>query len=263
MTGLVDSHCHLNFEKFKADYRAVIERSSASGMRLVVPGSQLKTSQRAFQIAQEYEAVFAAVGLHPIHVDDEAYDRGAYELLARSNRVVAIGEIGLDRFRLPPGEAGDQAFNRQIELFEKQLELAEALDKPVIMHCRAAYEEQISLLEKRGLRVGSVIHSFQGMPTILTRFLGLGCFVGFTGVITFKNAKPDQIEAVSLCPLDRMLIETDAPYLAPEPHRGQRNEPVYVEFVARKVAELKNLEYEEVVRATAENAERLFKLPKA
>ncbi len=260
MSGLVDSHCHLNFEKFKADYRAVIKRCSDLGMRLVVPGSQHQTSQRAFQIAQEYETVFAAVGLHPTHVDDEAYDRGAYELLARSTKVVAIGEIGLDRFRLPQGQAGDQVFSRQIDLFEKQLALAEALDKPVIMHCRAAYEEQTAYLEKRGLTIGSVIHCFQSTPSILKRYLELGCYVGFTGVITFKNAESDLIEAVRLCPIERLLVETDSPYLAPEPHRGQRNEPAYVEFVARKVAEIKKLEYEEVVKATKENAERLFNL---
>lgn len=257
---LVDSHCHPQSEKFSADFREVITRSLAAGMKLVVPSFQFKTSQQAVALAHEYEGLYAAVGLHPIHVNDEYFDRPAYEQLARDSKVVAIGETGLDRYRIiaETAEQEDAIFNKQKEVFNQHFELAEALNKTVIMHCREAYDELLELLEARTIRLPLVIHCFIGNSDQAKRFLMLNCFIGFTGVITFKNCAPELLTIVREAPLNRILIETDSPYLAPDPHRGGRNEPLYVEFVARKIAELKGLSYEEVVEATGINARSAF-----
>ncbi len=259
---LTDSHCHLQFERFAEDADAILQRSLEAGMMLVLPSSQLETSRSAVAIANRYERVYAGVGLHPIHVDDEAFDLEAYEALARDSKTVGIGETGLDRYRIKAEtpEAKAAAFERQKALFRAQLALAEKVNKTVIMHCRDAYDEQLAVIESRGLRVPSIIHCFLGNRTQARRFLDFGCFVGFTGIITFANCAPELREVVKMVPLDRILLETDAPYLAPEPHRGKRNEPLYVEFVARQIAELKGVSYEEVVESTAVNTKNAFRI---
>lgn len=259
---LVDSHCHLQFERFSADAEAVIQRSLDAGMSLVMPSSQLATSQAAVALANKHDRVYAAVGLHPIHVQDEAFDPSAYEALANNRKVVGIGETGLDRYRIiAETEAEEVAiFEQQKAVLLQHLDLAEVVGKTAILHCREAYDDLLALLEQRGLRVQPVIHCFMGDRAQARRFLALGSYVGFTGVITFDNCAPELLEAVREVPLDRMLIETDAPYLAPVPHRGKRNEPLYVEFVARKIAEVKNVPYEKVVEATAENARKVFQV---
>ncbi|MFH0853109.1 MAG: TatD family hydrolase [bacterium] len=262
MPGLVDSHCHLNYKKYNDDYREVISRSLEQGMKIVIPSSQLATSQRAVEIAKEFNDVYAAVALHPIHIVDEEFDDLEYLKLAKQPEVVGIGETGLDKFRIYAVSEGEEEaiFAKQIKVFKQHLEVAEAVNKPVIMHCREAYQEQLEVIMARGLKVKSVIHCFIGNREQVGGFLDFGSYVGFTGIITFKNVEPELLDVVKETPLDKILIETDSPYLAPVPHRGQRNEPLYVEFVARKIAEVKGISYEEVVEATRENAIQLFGL---
>jgi len=262
MSGLVDSHCHLNFEKYDDDYREVISRSLEKGMKIIMPSSQLATSRRAVAIAKDYQDVFAAVALHPIHVVDEEFDDVEYIKLAKQAEVVAIGETGLDKYRIyAVTQAEEEAvFAKQKKVFQQHLDIAEVVNKPVIMHCREAYKEQLKVISKRGLKVSSVIHCFIGNREQVRGFLEFGSYVGFTGIITFNNVESELLEVVKEVPLDKILLETDSPYLTPVPHRGQRNEPLYVEFVARKIAEVKGISYEEVVEATRQNAIKLFNI---
>jgi TatD DNase family protein len=259
---LVDSHCHLQFERFEADASEVIQRSLDVGMTLIVPSSQLDTSRKAVELAKQYDRIYAGVGLHPIHVVDEEFDYSAYEALARDPKVVGIGETGLDRYRIvgDTPELKAEVFEKQKAVFQQQLDLAESVNKTAIMHCREAYDDMLALLEPRGFRTPSLIHCFLGNRVQVRRFLALGSYVGFTGIITFENCESELHEVVREVPLDRILLETDSPYLSPVPNRGKRNEPLYVEFIARKIAELKGLSYEEVVGATAANAKKVFRI---
>ncbi len=275
---LVDTHTHVNFSAFKDDSDEVIKRCLDKDIWLINVGSQSSTSQRAVQIAERYEkGVYAAVGLHPIHlyemdVDEdedisfhskaEAFDIDLYRKLASSDKVVAIGEMGIDYFHLPQGEDPVEVKRRQRETFLQGIELAQDLGKPIIVHTRPtkgtfdAYDDEINILRQAGYFHG-VIHSFLGTFEQAQEFLQMGFYLSFNGIVTFKNAQTVQ-EVAQKVPLERMLLETDAPYLTPVPYRGKRNEPSYVEYVARKIAELKNISLEEVAEVTTNNARRLF-----
>ncbi|USN53213.1 MAG: TatD family hydrolase [Candidatus Nomurabacteria bacterium] len=260
MPRLFDTHCHLQFEKFDEDHDAVIARCFEAGMKMVMPSSQLDTSQKAVAFATKYPDIYAGVGLHPIHVVDEELDEAEYLRLAQDEHTVGVGEIGLDKYRIwaETPEEEEQIFIKQKKVFLQQLAIAEQAKKTVIMHCRDAYDQLLDVIEERGIQGRHLIHCFMGNRAQAKRFMAFGSYMGFTGVITFKNATPELLEVVKEVPLDRILLETDAPYLTPVPHRGKRNEPLYVEFVARKIAELKGLRYEEVVEATWENAHTVF-----
>ncbi|OGY46119.1 MAG: hypothetical protein A3A24_01045 [Candidatus Buchananbacteria bacterium RIFCSPLOWO2_01_FULL_46_12] len=268
---LVDSHCHLNFSDFAEVWQSIIADCQQKNIWLINVGSQLQTSQRAVEIAEQYpQGVYASVALHPIHVlgsesypEDFILDR--YEsLIKKSKKVVAVGETGIDFFH------SDKILEKQKEVFISHLNLALRFNLPVIVHGRNsqdgtknAYEEILKILRQvqtnTGGQLRGVIHCYGGNLEQAHQFLDVGFYVGFTGIVTFKNAKDLQAVAQTL-PLDRILIETDAPYLAPEPYRGQRNYPQYVELVAKKIAELKQIDYNKVVEQTAQNAIQLFKL---
>jgi TatD DNase family protein len=272
---LFDTHAHLNFEAFENDWKEAAQRAFDAGIQIINVGSNLKTSKRAVEIAQEFpEGVYAAVGLHPIHVLDEEVDIEEYKKLAAHPKVVAIGEIGLDYFRMPasirPEQAGPLAKGRQIkspeeiknlqkEVLLKFLKLGIEEKLPVIVHCREAHADMIEFLENFDKPAGpdarGVMHCFSGSWEEARRYLNLGFLISFTGVITFAHYEG---EALAKVPLNKIMVETDCPYLTPEPHRGKRNEPAYVEFVAREVARVKNETYEEVARVTTENARLLF-----
>ena len=277
---MVDTHCHLNFRAFKDDLEACLGRASEAGVNYIInPGSQYDTSQRAVELAQKYDNLYAAVGLHPIHlfameVDEgedhfatraEVFDYAKYSELAKTDsKVVAIGECGLDYFHLPPDKTVAEVKTAQIELFKQQIKLATDLNLPMIFHCREAYEDLLEVLQaeiKQGqLLKGGVVHCFLGNQEQAQAFLDLGFLLSFTGIITFKNVKPELIEVIKQTPLDKIMIETDAPYLAPQLYRGQRNEPAYVVEVAKKIAELKGLSLDEVDKITTKNALDLFKM---
>ncbi|MCY3834341.1 MAG: TatD family hydrolase [Chloroflexi bacterium] len=260
---LVDTHCHLYFHRYDADRDEVLRRARGAGVnRVIVPAIDLESCRQALELATSFDGVFAAVGIHPnssAEFDDSVLD--ALRRFAGASKVVALGEIGLDYY----WEKSPQA--QQWRAFESQLELAIELELPVIIHNRDASADLMKILadwapgapaKLRG-RLG-VLHSFSAALDIAERALALGLYLGFTGPITFKNA--EELRSVARrVPVDRLLIETDAPFLAPQPRRGKRNEPAYVRYINDKVAELHGVSAEEMARQTTRNAERLFALP--
>lgn len=263
---LFDSHCHLNFDAFAGEWRAVIADCQAQDVWLMNVGAQLETSQQAVAITSEYQrGVYASVGLHPIHVEGgafhpEPFDSDQYRtLIASSPLVAAIGETGIDFFH----DAGN--FTKQRAVFIEHINLAKELGKALIVHSRNsrdgsrnAYQEILTILKKEQPPRG-VIHCFGGTRPEAEAFLALGFYVGFTGIVTFKNARP-LAGVVAALPLERIVIETDAPYLAPEPHRGEENTPQYVRFVAQKIADIKGLSFDPVANQTSQNAINLYNL---
>lgn len=290
---LVDSHCHVNFIAYKDDADQVITDFLRDNYALIVVGSQDSTSRRAVEYADKYErGVYAAVGLHPIDLIDEAEDtvvmdgqpytfknrqedfnQERYRQLAQSSdKVKAIGEVGLDYYyfdkfssdQLPGFKA------KQKEALIGFIELAENLDLPVIFHCRGektgqagAYQELLDLITdevNHGRNIRGVVHCFGGTMEQAQKFVELGLYIGITGIVTFKSKNEELQKIARELPLNKILIETDAPFLSPEPHRGARCLPQYVEFVARKIAELKGMSYEELAEATTQNAKNLFRI---
>ncbi len=251
---LIDSHCHLNHEQLRADSSEAVRRAVEAGVtHMVVVGYDLPSSDEAVELSDRFEAVYAAVGVHPHdarHYSSEAERR--LRELASHPRVVAIGEIGLDyHYDLSPVEA-------QAAAFQAQLELASEVGLPVIIHCREAYGDTLSVL-RDGLdrTLGGVMHCWAGTQAEADWALELGMYLGFGGVLTFKNAVETRSIAARV-PLSRILLETDAPYLAPVPHRGKRNEPAYTRLVGEKLAEVRGIDLTAVAAATAASARALF-----
>lgn len=251
---LVDTHCHLNHEQFAEDSDEVIARAKAAGVeRMIVVGFDLPSSEQALALADQYRELYAAVAVHP-H-DAKSYDQASEERLrelAQNPKAIAIGEIGLDyHYDFSPRDA-------QFAAFKAQLALAGQLRLPVIIHCREAYGDTLDILEQEMDRsISGVMHCWGGDIAEAERALGLGMYLGIGGTVTFKNAENVR-QAARLCPPNRLLLETDAPYLAPVPHRGKRNEPAFTALVAEKIAEIRNEDKELVTTATTKNAQRLF-----
>lgn len=257
MPTFVDTHCHLNHPDFEADLREVLRRAEGVGVtRVVCAAYDLQTSDLAVRLAEEHPAISAAVGIHPHDADTftPEIERHIRDLSAGRPKVVAIGEAGLDYYRsLSPRDAQRDAFRRHILM-------AHELGLPLIIHSRDAHEDVVKILEEVGMpERGAVMHCFPGDPEFARRSLDLGCFLGIAGPVTFKNGQAIQ-EVAGWMPLDRMLLETDAPYLAPHPYRGKRNEPGFVPVIAAKIAELRGISSDELAAATTANAERLFGL---
>ncbi len=249
-----DTHCHLNHPDLYAEREVLLYRARQSGVhRLIVIGYDLESSRRAVELADEYDALYAAIGIHP-H-DASACDESVLSTLrelARHPRVVAIGEIGLDFYRdLSPREVQDAAFRAQMQL-------AAELELPVVIHCRDAYEEVLQILADYPT-VRGVLHCFSGTVDHAQRGLELGYSLGIGGVITFKNATTLR-DLVRSMPRDRVLLETDAPYLAPHPYRGKRNEPAYLPLIAQQVAALWEISLDALSAQTERNVETLFSL---
>lgn len=276
-----DTHCHINCDAFAADADKVIKRALENETALVIVGTDYKSSKRALEYANKFEnGVWAAVGLHPQSlrpyqeeqnglmrdIPAERFSADMYEVLAKFPKTVAIGEIGLDY----AWRDGDDDFaNRKAEqkkaLWE-QLVLARRFDKPAIIHCRQAHDDLVPLLhdfrkEYKDLlpkdRPWGVIHCFSGDENLAWEYFNLGLIISFTGLITFSQRWDELIRKV---PADKIMIETDSPYMTPEPHRGKRNEPVLVKFVAARMAEIRGVTAEKIAELTTANAKRLFKL---
>ena len=241
--------------RFDDDRDGIMDELKSHGVGLLMNvGCDLPSSERSVALAERYPFVYAAVGSHPDdadHVDGRLLDR--YRALAGHEKVRAIGEIGLDY------HYEDVPRARQIIAFEQQLELAEALKLPVIVHERDAHGDAMDIV-RRHPDVRGVFHCFSGSKELALWLVERGWYISFTGVVTYKNARK-AVEAVQALPLDRILIETDSPYMAPEPYRGRRNDSRYVPLVAAKIAELKGISPEEVGSITTENAKRLFAIP--
>lgn len=249
-----DSHAHLDDVRFDGEREEILDSLKDNRVGLVLNvGCDLASSERSVALAERYAFVYAAVGSHPDdadHVDGALLDR--YRTLAAHPKVRAIGEIGLDY------HYEDVPRAQQIIAFEQQLELAEALKMPVIVHEREAHGDAMDIV-RRHPEVRGVFHCFSGSKEMALWLAERGWYIGFTGVLTFKNARR-AVEAAQALPLDRILIETDCPYMAPEPYRGRRNDSRYVPLVAKKLAELRGLTPEEAGRQTTENACRLFEI---
>lgn len=253
---LIDSHAHLEMPPFDRDRDAVIRRAKEAGVETIVTvGTTVKDCRKALEITCRYPGVYAVIGVHPHEV--KGIDGGTYDSLkgmAKQEKVVAYGEIGLDFFRnLSPRGI-------QLHRFREQLELAEELNLPVVIHDRDAHRETVDLLKGwKGVRRG-VIHCFSGDYAMAKQCIDLGFYISIPGTVTFeKNEKLRSI--VRDLPLESLLVETDCPYLTPNPFRGKRNEPAYVVHTARKVAEIKGRSFEEVAAATTANAKRIFNIP--
>ncbi|NOT09899.1 MAG: TatD family hydrolase [Gemmatimonadales bacterium] len=250
---LVDSHCHLGDPAFADDVEVVVHRAAASGVGwVVVVGESREAAGRALRLAREFPALVATAGVHP-HVASSWNEEAAgwmREALS-DERVVAAGEMGLDyHYEHSPREAQQRAF-------DAQLALAALAGKPAVIHAREADDDIAALLRNHPKTV-AILHSWSSGDALLDAGLALGHYVSFSGMVTFKSWTKD--DAVRRVPLDRLLVETDAPYLAPVPHRGKRNEPAFVTEVARRVAVARGLSYEEVCAVTTENAARVFGL---
>jgi TatD DNase family protein len=258
---LIDTHTHLDDTRYNEDREAMIARAREAGVdTFITIGCDLATSKAAVELADRYPFVYASIGVHPHevrHIDDGWYDE--FRRLARHPKVVAFGEIGLDYHynHSPP--------KQQRERFREQILLARELKLPVVIHTREAQEDTIAILkEELAADVGGVFHCFTGDAWLAKDGLDLGFHLSFSGVVTFQNATMLR-EIVKTVPMDRLLIETDCPYLTPAPHRGKRNEPAYVRLVAETIASVKSaaspVSVDEIGRLTSANARRLFKLP--
>ena len=252
---LIDTHAHLNDEKFSGDLEEVLFRAKEHGVsRIINMGDTLAASSKAVQLAENYEGLFAGVGIHP----EEAYDLSEADVdklaeLAGHPKVVAIGEIGLDYYWEKDGERR----LLQQRMFLRQLDMAKQLHLPVCIHDREAHGDMLRILKGEGKGLRGVLHCYSGSMEMAREIFSLGWFIGVDGPLTFKNAAklPDILREA---PRDRVLLETDSPYLAPAPMRGKRNEPSYVRYVAEKVAEIWDVEVEEIALQTTKNAENLY-----
>ena len=253
---LIDSHCHLNLSAFNDDVEAVVQRAQAAGVeKMMVIGTNMADSIKAIELAHQYPSLYATIGIHPHdskNADGAGYER--FKALAGDPKVVAYGEIGLDFFR----DHSPKPVQRRE--FARQLNLAGELGLPVIIHDRDAHREVYDLIRsEEGYRHGGVIHCFSADYEWAKRFVDLGFVISLPGTITFPKSHI-QREVAEKLSLDDLLIETDAPFLAPIPYRGKRNEPAYVRYVAEAIAHVRKLDPEEVAQATSANSERVFNL---
>lgn len=264
---LIDTHSHINFNAYKKDAEEVIQRALDKNIWMIAVGAQYSTGRRALEYAEAYDGIYAAVGLHPTHIrgvfetglwsgnerELEEFNRDNYKELLENPKAVAVGEIGLDYY---DKTITDSAKVIQKEVFKKQLDLARDAGKPVIIHCRKAYNDLIEILEEYSGKINGVVHSFEGRKSQALKFLDMGFYLGFNGMITYASGMENIIKEVSL---ERILLETDCPFLTPIPYRGQRNEPSYLSYIAEKIAEIKQIETDQVAEQTTKNAMDLFK----
>jgi len=268
----IDTHCHLDFDPLSTDTPGVLERAHGAGVtRIINVGTSLHRSREVVDIAKKYPNVWASVGMHPheaetIHSIEDTIKN--LKNIAKSDKVVAIGEIGLDYSSVTSDkrQVTSEIKEKQKELFLAQLKLAQELKLPVIIHVRDAWEDTLEIISNFKFQISNsdsvgVVHCFTGDAKIAKKLIELGFYIGFTGLITFKNPSVDSIKNVAkIIPLEKILIETDAPLLTPEPHRGKPNEPAYVVEIAKKIAEIKGTSIAEVANQTTKNAEDLLKL---
>jgi TatD DNase family protein len=250
---LIDSHAHLEMREFDHDRDEVVRRAKEAGVDCIVTvGTNLRDCRKAVALAAQYESVYAALGVHPHDVkgiDEKTYD--AISRLISQPKVVAYGEIGLDFFR------NRSPRDVQIRRFGEQLEMADDFNLPVIIHDRDAHAETLKMLGTWKGKKGGVVHCFSGDAAMAKKCLDMGFYISIPGPVTYSKAEK-LIEVVRQIPLERLLVETDAPYLTPQPHRGKRNEPAYVVHTAKRIADIKGLTLAEIGAATSQNARAVF-----
>lgn len=253
---IFDTHTHLNVEQFKDEISEVMERARELGVsEMAVVGFDIPTIEKSLELSHTYENIYSIIGWHPTEAGSYTKEiETKLQQQLEDERVVALGEIGLDYYWMEdPKEVQDKVFRRQIAI-------AKEMNLPISIHTRDAIEDTYKILKEEKIHnIGGIMHSFSGDAEWAKRFLDLGMHISFSGVVTFKKAF-EVHEAASFVPLDKLLVETDAPYLAPMPYRGKRNEPGYTRYVVEKIAELRNLSFEEVAKITQENAHKLFRI---
>ena len=253
----VDTHAHLTDERFKGEEKEILEKCrTANVLKIITSGVDYDSSQKALEFAQNYDEVYASIGMYPenIYEFDKQIENN-FAQMAQNKKVVAIGEIGLQYTdNMPPRE-------KQKEIFLKQLELAYELKLPIVIHCRDAYGDMIDLLKrnKNLLKYSGTFHCYGGSKEIAKESLKLGFYISVGGVSTFKNAS-NLKETIKSLPLENLILETDCPYLAPDPFRGRRNDPSLIPIIAKNLAQLKDVSIEEIEEKTTQNARRLFNL---
>lgn len=253
---LFDSHAHLDDGRFDKDRDNVLKRAKQNNIQYILnPGADLNTSIRAVNLSEKYDMIYAAVGVHPHEVKDMDEDTiKVLKALTNREKVVAIGEIGLDFYY------DHSPRDTQRKWFGKQIKLAKEINLPIIIHDRDAHQEVFDTLKKHDAgNLGCVMHCYSGSVEMAREYIKMGVYISLAGPVTFKNARKTY-EVAKEIPLEWLLVETDSPYLAPVPYRGKRNEPAYVRFVAQKIAEAKQISVEEVVRITALNTKKLFRI---
>ena len=279
----IDTHAHVNFNAYRKDGDSVIRESLREDVWMILVGSEYKTSKRGLELANKYEkGVYTAVGLHPLHLEEvkakddtgeydfttraEEFNYEAYEKLAKFEKVVAIGEIGLDYYHINLDSDVVNIKKKQKDVFLEQIRLARNLDLPVIIHCRQAHDDMINILteykqENKDLfpkdKPWGVMHCFSGNEDLAWKYFSLGLLVSFTGLITFSKGWDDLIRKI---PDNKFMIETDCPFMTPEPHRGKRNEPILVKYVAKRIAEIRYTSIDKIAEITSNNAKNLFNL---
>ncbi len=256
MIMLIDSHAHLEMPEFKKDLTEVLQRAKVSGVEYIFTvGTGKNDWERTLEIAQANSMVYAILGIHPHHakeIDEQTYP--ILKKLCQNGKVKALGEIGLDFFRnLSPRET-------QLRGFREQIDLAKELNLPIVIHDREAHQETLEILKSEGAKeCGGIIHCFSGDYEMAKDCIDMGFYISIPGSITFKNAEKLR-EVVNKLPLNSLLVETDAPFLTPEPFRGKRNEPSYITYTARKIAEIKKVSFEKVAEMTFENTLKVYRL---
>lgn len=248
-----DTHAHLDDPGYAEDFDEIIARIQSSGIsRVTNVGYDLTSSERSVKLAQDYDFIYAAIGIHP-HNAAEATDEiwAKLVLLAKQPKVLAWGEIGLDYYRdLSPRSV-------QKEVFIHQIELANEVGLPIVIHNRDAHQDVLEIVKTHPPKFGGVFHCYSGSWEMAKVLLNQGFYLSFAGPLTYKNAR-HTVEVAVHAPMDRILVETDSPYLTPEPRRGKRNEPTYVREIVTKLAKIKNLSFEEIASQTMRNAETIF-----
>jgi len=255
---IFDSHTHLNAEQFNEDIPETIQRAKELGVtEMAVVGFDTPTIEKSLELSQQYKEIQSIIGWHPTEAGSYTPEiEKKIQQLLTTPKVVALGEIGLDYYWMEdPKEVQDRVFRRQIAI-------AKEMNLPISIHTRDAMEDTYKILKEEDIRdIGGIMHSFSGDPEWMAKFLEMGMHISLSGVVTFKKALEVQ-EVAKAVPLDRLLVETDAPYLAPVPYRGKRNEPGYTRYVVEKIAELREVPFEEIAKQTTTNAHRLFRLDK-
>ena len=259
MYDYIDIHSHLNFPDYDKDFDEVIQRLRDTKTATITVGTDLASSKKALELAEKYEMIYACIGLHPADNTEEVFNEEEFEKLVAHKKVVAIGECGLDYGR--EKDATEETKIRQKKDFEKQIDFAVKHDKPLMLHIRNAHEDVLEILASKNKEYGEKLrgnaHFFSGDKITAQKYLDLGFTVSFTGVITFAR---DYDEVVRSVPLEKMMSETDSPFVAPIPYRRTRNEPSYVEEVVKKIAEIRGEDFETVKKALKDNAMMYFGL---